>query len=261
MHFYSEDGSPRHFVPMAKDPKQTRPTRITDVRKAANAGDPWFPSVSTVLNVLDKPALKQWLVDQNLRAAFYMPFDDPAFLGSFEEYKREVKRRAELEMAKAPDAGTDIHDQLERWAGGDTDVERPDICEAVESLILDKTGVRLSEFACERRFVDRHHGYAGTIDLSHESGIKIDYKSKQLAAKFKPGKMAYPDHARQLAAYAEGDGGLLDGTLCANIFICLETGELDWHPWGGEELERGLATYLDALAVYHREVYNPLEYL
>ena len=80
MHFYHADGSPRHFVEMTSRPGELRPTRITDVRKAAKAGEPWFPSVSTVLNILDKPALKNWLVDQHIDAAFDIRLD---FVGSF----------------------------------------------------------------------------------------------------------------------------------------------------------------------------------
>ena len=258
-HFYHADGSPRHFIEMTSRPGELRPTRITDVRKAAKAGEPWFPSVSTVLNILDKPALKNWLVDQHLRQAWLI--SDMGWEGDFNAFRSEVRRLAELEMAKAPDAGTDIHDQLERWAGGDKDVERPDICDGVGTMIYDKTGVRLPEFSREQRFVHKAKGYAGTIDLFHESGIVIDYKSKRESAKFKPGKMGYPDHARQLAAYGEGKGCSPDDTIYANIFVCLETGELDWHHWSVSDIEGELENFFDCLKIYHRSIYNPLDYL
>ena len=259
MHFYSQDGSPRHFVAMSTR-NGTRPTRITDVVKAAKNGEVWLPSVSTVLGILDKPALKGWLVNQHLEAAWTLIDNVDARLMELDEFKRSVREVAEQNMAKAPDAGTDIHDQLERWFQGDDNVKRPDICRSVQQLVYDKTGCHADDFVCERRFTDTEHGFGGTVDLSCE-GVIVDFKSKQHADKFKPGKMAYPDHARQLAAYGKGVGATPQGDIYANLFICLETGELDWHHWSEPDIERGWDTFSDALSIYHREIYNPFDYM
>ena len=60
-HYYEKLPSgeviPRHYVKMSKNPSKLRPTRITDVRKAAKEGNVWVPSVTTVQDILAKPAL------------------------------------------------------------------------------------------------------------------------------------------------------------------------------------------------------------
>ena len=75
-HFYCKsDGvvSTKHEVEMTTKPGEYRPTRITDFRKWRKAGDNVVPSVTTILNVLDKPALITWKVNQHLEIAYCLP--------------------------------------------------------------------------------------------------------------------------------------------------------------------------------------------
>lgn len=54
MHFYTqtENGvEPKHYVPMAKEPSRTRPSRTTDAKKAAKEGEVWYPSVTGILDI------------------------------------------------------------------------------------------------------------------------------------------------------------------------------------------------------------------
>ena len=119
MHFYTKtaDGTiePRHFVPMAKDPSRTRASRVTDAKKAAKNGEVWLPSVTTILNILDKPALINWKVDQHLDQAYRMAKEGQSLEGY--SWKQEVKARTSEEMDKAPKAGTAIHEVLEDYIG------------------------------------------------------------------------------------------------------------------------------------------------
>lgn len=258
MHFYSEENGniePRHFVKMAKDPSRTRPSRVTDAKKAAKEGKVWYPSVTTVLNILDKPALLNWKVDKHLEQAInYTQIED------INEFKRVVKAATQEEMDKAPQAGTDIHNILEHGLfDSDFMEDKTDI----ERLIVDNVRKALQEhcsgcdWSTEAYFINKTHGYAGCADLVGQNWI-IDYKSKQTADKFKPGKMAYPEHARQLASY--GMAFCKEPVFrAANIFICLETGDIDFHEHSQEALHNGWLDFLDCLSIYKRNTYNPLE--
>lgn len=248
-HFYVEqegEVQPRHFVPMTSRPGELRPTRITDVRKAWKRGEMWVPSVTTVLNTLDKAALKNWLIDQHLQIAHQMPHGL-----TLNEYIAECKRRTEMELQKAPDAGTDVHKVLEDYMQGrEAPSDMLDHCKNVESVLNDRCGAY--DWLCERRFTDGR-GFGGCADLSrtgvmHGEPWVVDYKTKQTAEKFKPGKMVYPDHSRQLAAYREGMG--TPKARCANVFICIETGEVDFHEHTEAQLQNGWGVFKHALAIW-----------
>jgi len=86
--------------------------------------------------------------------------------------------------------------------------------------------------------------YGGQVDLIAPNAFLIDqpnwiidYKTKQTADKFKPGKMVYDEHGMQLAAYRKGLK--LPRARCANVFICLEDGQIDFHEHKEEELQKG----------------------
>lgn len=250
-HFYArtEQGvEPRHFVEMSSRPGQLRPTRITDVRKWWRAGEVVMPSVTTVLGVLNKHALNNWKIDQHLSIAWDVPSPGPM---TKDEWIAEVKRRTELEMDKAPSAGTDFHDSLEKFLLGDLPPEHDDYaaCTAAFEAVAQGTGLSSDDWIAEAPFVCGV-GFGGKCDLHSEQGWGwvIDYKTKREAAKFKPGKMVYDEHRMQAAAYREGLG--MPHARCANVFICLETGEIDFHEHQPEELDHGWRLFSHALDIW-----------
>jgi len=253
-------------VAMAKDPSRTRASRVTDAKKAANNGEVWLPSVTTILNILDKPALINWKVDQHLETAHWLmrdvaedgglisPSDD--LIADVDKFKREMKAKTQERMDEAPKAGTAIHEVLEDYIGkGKRPLDKTElrICKNVEAALIKNCG-DISQFRCEQYFVS-DKGYAGCADLSSPEWI-IDYKSKKESAKFKPGKMAYPEHRRQLGAYG---AELCDtGFRAANIFVDLESGEIDFHEH--DSVENGYLDFLDCLSIHQRNTYDPLQY-
>ena len=261
MHFYTktENGvEPRHFVKQKKDPSKSRASRVTDAKSAAKTGERWFPSVTGILGVLDKPGLNNWKVDQHLQTAweFHLDSSNRDKPMTYDDFLAIVKSGTRERLDSAPKAGTDMHDVLERYIrdGVEPDGIEFDICYAVKNKLNEVCGEQ--DWRCEEYFVDTAMGYAGCADLVSDEWI-IDYKTKQEANKFKPGKMAYPEHRRQLAAY---DAGISPtGRRCANIFICLETGEIDFHQHKEKDLMNGWLDFQDCLNIYHRNTYNPLE--
>lgn len=244
MHFYSKDAEPKFFVEMKTRPGELRPTRTADAKKEG-----WVPSVTTILNVLDKPALVNWKVGQYVRQAYTL---NPADYQTVDLFLDAVRYKADQEMDKAPSAGTDVHSSLEKYFLGETPEDHLDICLSVERAIISNTGYARDDFSTERRF-SHNLGYAGMVDLSNRWWV-IDFKTKQTADKFKPGKMVYPEHCRQLAAYRHGLQ--TPSATCANIFICIESGEIDFHIHKEPDLEKGLGTFLDSLSIWKREHFD-----
>ena len=160
-HFYekTEKGiKPRHFVPMAKDVSRTRPTRVTDVKKWRKEGRKVYPSVTTVLNMLNKEGVNQWKIDQHLQKAHEMA---QKYVGNYDTFKQDVMRETREQMDQAPQAGTDIHKVLEDYIGKDImpdDEIELKICHNVLSVLVQKTR-DLSCKECEKYFA--RDGYAG----------------------------------------------------------------------------------------------------
>lgn len=251
MHFYTQKGGvveSRHEVTQSKDKTKTRPSRVTDAIKARNQGEVWYPSVTTIMNMLDKPALVNWKIEAHLAQAYLVP----AGL-TLDEYIAEVKARTEDELDKAPKAGTDIHKMLEDHLFVSVP-EDPIHAKIVRNIEAKLTELGITNPLKEKLFVDDSYGFAGCADLVGNGWI-IDYKSKQEASKFKVGKMAYPDHARQLGAYSMGINGVID--KAANIFICLENGEIDFHAHSKEALQNGFDDFVDCLRIFNRNTYKP----
>ena len=251
-HFYEKTDEgilPRHFVPMATRPDDLRPTRITDVKKWWGAGRNVLPSVTTIQNILAKPALTNWLIDEHLKQAF----DAKTQAISEGDYISTVKKLARKEMDKAPTAGSDIHKLLDDHCKGKLPTDHPmrQLCESVNRLIAAKTKQR--EWQSEVNFVS-NEGYGGQIDLCNPEWI-IDYKTKQTADKFKPKKMAFDNHVQQLSAYRKGiknSGKNYWQPLarCANVYICLEDGQIDFHEHSEQELDRGWNIFKHSLAIW-----------
>jgi len=246
MHFYKEKGEPFHYVPMTTR-DGTRPTRMSDVKKIwANKGF-CVPSVTTVLNILSKPALENWKINQHLKQAFELDQSVLSYeLGGYvtlEKYQEEVKRLTSIEMDLAPSAGTNFHKAMENYINGTTeDWELP---EKVYETIKSETGSK--DFIAEKSFSTPFYG--GSLDLYNGKDWIIDYKTKQTKDKFKPGKMCFQDHSIQLSAYREGLG--LTNAKCANVFVCLEDGQIDFHVHSEEELKKGKNLFHHALQIWY----------
>jgi hypothetical protein len=132
-------------------------------------------------------------------------------------------------------------------SGNMKDDEDYTLCKKVYETILNETGSK--NFKAETNFSSDLFG--GQVDLHNYDWI-IDYKTKQTADKFKPKKMVYSDHSMQLSAYREG---LNSYARCANVFVCLEDGQIDFHIHLEKELEKGKELFDLATKAWH--IKNP----
>src|SRR5207245_9840998 len=112
-HFYSRDGLPFFQVPYADASKGMRAPTLADARKVAA-----IPSVTTYLQVLDKPALNTWKVEQGVNAVMTSPRGEGEELDAFIHRVIQIERVHEQESEIARDKGTAIHAAMENLFKG-----------------------------------------------------------------------------------------------------------------------------------------------
>lgn len=192
-HWYQTDGTPLHWVPK-KDGSGNRATTLADARKLN-----LLPSVTHILNLLDKPALNAWKVREGVIAVTTAPDVPGESLDAKITRVLDTEEQQEETAQAARDLGTEIHEACEAYfTGADVpewlmDMIRPACLEVA------KYG---SPVATEKILVGE--GYAGRTDLIMESvpcWWLWDFKSAKTLPN--PKKGAWLEHRLQLAAYAK----------------------------------------------------------
>lgn len=157
------------------------------------------PSVTTILGVLDKPALPRWAA---LEVATYAIENREAWQALPARDALELLKKAPWAKSKsAADAGTDAHTYCEQLLLGhapDAPVDStfaPLYGDALKNVRELVKHVKPTVIAVEATAWSHTHGYAGTFDGLHV----ID--GKLTLVDLKTSKDVYPDYALQLAAY------------------------------------------------------------
>jgi hypothetical protein len=270
MHFYTKINGKvetRHLVANASK-GGLRASRVTDAKKAAKQGETWLPSTTTILGVLDKPALKSWFLNQHLQTVYDTHLNEAIESDDFTGWSKQIKAKTQEALDAAPSAGTAIHDVLEHFVCKGIEPTNPIellICNNVKDILMEKCGVDdwdCHPFLAEESFCS-DIGYAGCADLVSDTETEswvIDYKSKQTSSAFTTGKkMVYPEHVRQLASYAKAliPGCEFDTVRCANIFVNLESGDVIFYEHESEKLKSGWLDFISCLDIFKRNSYNP----
>lgn len=170
------------------------------------------PGVTTVIGVLDKPAIPKWAAGE---VATYVA-DNPAGV----EQLRNMGRGPMIQALKglpwekrdsAGRRGNVLHDYAEAiLLGREVEVDDEHV-PVMENAIGFMEEWRIEPLLVEFPCASREHRWAGTGDLiaryrrpdTHEEGVAIfDWKS---------GKALYPEYAWQLNAYAHAEFHGLDG--------------------------------------------------
>jgi len=234
MHWYDKEGNPQHFI-IGANGKQ-RATTLRDARKPENQ---FLPSVTGIIDVLDKPGLNNWFQNKILYACLTVPRPEGI---SDSEFIKIVRQDASQEAEEAKLRGNLIHNCIEdMWNDktGDSMDYEPDVMAIASSAIAD-----ICNYCGESDFIPEKtvagDGYGGAIDL-HNDRFLIDWKTKDIDDVSK--KMAYPNHAMQLAAYDQAlsisrhGTKWLPGRRCINVFIDrTEPGKVVIHEWEPEEI-------------------------
>lgn len=236
-HWYHNDGSPFYEIASAKG--EMRGVTLRDARKVGAV-----PSVTTVLQVVAKPQLEAWKINQGILAALTLPRlpdeDDATYIA-------RVNADAKEQVVAAAEEGTRIHDAIEQSFKGGLVPEQylPHVTatrDEISRLFPD-----VNDWVAEESFA-HESGYGGKIDLhSPSTGIVIDYKGKDGDFSDKK-KLAYDQHW-QLAAYRHGKN--LPHAKGVNIFVSrTHPGIVASHVWDESDMESGLHVFLAALKLW-----------
>lgn len=248
-HWYYPDGRPCHDQPMKTRPGEMRATTVGDARKLG-----LLPSVTNIINVIDRPELTAWKQSQAVLAALTLPRHP---LEGDDDFAERVARDAKEQVTEAAIRGQKLHAATEEYLL----FGRIAPCQTVAALFepfpawADKNILNVEW--CERTLVGR--GYAGRVDLKaefREVGWGIgDFKSRK---PFKGKFSGYISDDLQLSAYQRADGDL--STARVSIFInSLEPAEPHLHVWPKEQDDDAFEAFQGAFRVWcYNKQYNPL---
>ena len=257
-HWYTREGQPSHTVVAAAG--HARKTTLRDAR-----GMGLLPSVTTILDVLSKPQLERWKMDQVALAARHITQGEK----EDKEYCEEVREAAFKQVDNAADLGTAIHRDIET-ALKDPDLdplslEHSTYVEPVLELLRSKD---IKPQQSEVVAVNEDYGYAGTCDLVGTTRLSIrkrpwiiDFKTRKTV----PGKQSrpYDGHAEQLSAYAVallGENAVTGHKVsCANIFVSTtEPGRVECYEHTPLSIENAWVTFRCAMQIWiNKKGYDP----
>lgn len=214
-HWYRQDGTPCYEVPYSDPRKGTRPTTLADARKLN-----LLPSVTTILRILHKQALVDWLIEQAVLAVVTTPRNPGEADDAFIQRVLHTERQHEQESAAARDLGTQMHDCLEHLLRGNEGLgpEQISVLPWVRPA-FEAISARGKTVAVEKVVVG--NGYAGKLDLQQEAPDGTIWLYDWKTTKKLPDRGAWPEHRLQLSAYAAAFNTDLDVApiRCANCYI------------------------------------------
>lgn len=173
-----------------------------------------YPSVTTILGAISKPALVNWAANQerSLVLAAAADLNDEliggdlrlpraVYLSSLDAKCGTQRAHAKL-LEKAGDIGTQAHALVEWWCRrrlAETGTPEPTACDEARRAFLAfeawAASVDLQPLHIEERVVSHQHRYAGTVDLlALVSGVPT-------VVDFKTGKSIYGEAHLQNVAY------------------------------------------------------------
>ena len=199
-HWYLPDGSPAYTI-IGKSTGRERPTTLADARKLG-----LLPSVTTIINIIQKAGLDTWKQQQVLLAALTLPRlpDEPE-----SDWLARVMQDSKATGREAAERGTHIHGIIEAFYEGVYIPELPPYVRVVESVINEHFGPQL--WVSEKSFA--YGGYGGKCDLIAK-GCVVDFKTTE---KDLDKLDYYFDHQMQLAAYRQGFE--MPTARCAIVYV------------------------------------------
>ena len=244
-HWYDYKGDAQYTI-IGKNGKE-RPTTLRDARKLF-----YVPSVTGIIGVAAKPGLENWKIDQGISAA--LTLERLANENDY-EFLARVKSDSKEQGMKAAEIGTIIHAQIEQGFQGKRET-KPYLAvrKLLDELYPDETWIAEGSF-CHTL------GYGGKIDLYSESGIFIDFKTKDNLEGKKASSLVYDEHGMQLSSYALGIG-IVHPTRVSIIIDRSNTELIVSHIWHPGTHARHLAMF-NSLLTYWKLLknYDPSEQL
>ena len=168
-----------------------------------------FPSVTSVLNVLDKPGIKNWAVNQTIEHSLEELNNAQDKVGdrSLTSEERAIavgksKEASSAALTKAGDFGTRAHDAIDQLIAGKK-YEELNLEEDIQQVVQNfwnwwvNSGVTIDPRGDTMVFSPRY-GYAGALDA-----LALTKDGKLMVCDWKTSNGIYESHIIQTAAYAK----------------------------------------------------------
>ena len=232
-HWYTQEGEPMYTI-IGVNGKE----RNTNLRDAKLLG--LVPSVTTVMDLIAKPSLENWKINQALNSALTLERGEEESEGSFIYRCKQDAKKPGMEAAER---GTKIHAMIEKgFLGTSTNKPYKEIKNYLDEYYPDETWIAEDSFCADE-------GYGGMIDLYSESGIFVDFKTKDNLEGKNPKRLVYDSHAMQLSAYAQGCGFYNPERV--SIFVDRkQTDLITCYIWDKESHEKHLAMFNSILTYW-----------
>lgn len=236
-HWYTAEGEPRHTRENGK------PTTLKDARVEG-----LFPSVTSILSVIAKPALESWKIEQGILSALSLDRNKDESLNHFA--KRIVDNMKSV-AAEAPTFGTKVHRVLERYNMNRDEPDKDDeLYDWFKEYKLWFDQYITKVYNAETVLVNKQHGYAGTVDLiaDHVQWGKcvIDFKTQNIKKRAR----FYETWIYQLAAYQQCVEG---STNCVSLIIDSKSASEPIEKiWGTDEAKEGWSIFQLANQMYQK---------
>ena len=235
-HWYTKDGEPMYTIIGANG--KERKTTLRDARQLS-----LVPSVTTVMNMIAKPSLENWKMNQVLNSALTLERHEGESLQSFSYRCRQDSQKVGKEAAER---GTKIHAMIEKgFLGTSTNKPYKAVKKYLDEHYPDEEWIAEDSFCADQ-------GYGGMIDLYSKSGIFVDFKTKDNLEGKDPKRLVYDSHGMQLSAYAQGCG--FDDPERVSIFVDRkDTALIACYIWDKESHAKHLAMFNNILEYWKLE--------
>jgi hypothetical protein len=226
-HWYTKTGEPCYEIKGKNG--LLRPTTLRDAKKLD-----LVPSVTTIIKCAAAPGLDWWKQKQVLLAALTLPKKDGE---PEEEYLSRIMRDSQEQGRKAAERGTQIHAAIQgHFECESVSAEMWPYVRGAKEALEKEFGPKV--WVCEKSFA-HELGFGGKSDLhvNWQPHMVGDIKTKEFDS-VDDKKLAWDDHAIQLAAYREGLG--IPKAKCFNVFVSTTVpGLCHIHIWTEDEIQRG----------------------
>jgi hypothetical protein len=152
--------------------------------------------------------LEEWKIKEAIKSTMVLNIESNE---TIDEYVRRCREHSKLVGKKAADRGSEIHYEIEEgFVSGKESEPYLAIMDWLDENYPLETWIAEDSFCAKE-------GYGGKIDLYSESGIFIDFKTKDDLKGKDPRRLVYDEHGMQLSAYAQGCG--FDKAERVSIFV------------------------------------------
>jgi len=229
-HWYTAEGESAHVV-IGKNGNE-RNTTVADARKMG-----LYPSVTSILGIMDKPQLTNWKIEQAIMSSLTLPKEENETL---EEYAKRVVKDSRESTKKAAEHGSLMHECMEDILLGravSTDETLAPYIKTFKEWAeknVEKT------YWCEKALVGA--GYAGRCDayvkLKGIGDAIIDLKNRKVNPRYEP---FFETDVAQLWAYRSAS----ENPKCYCVSVVLasnDASKLITKTWDDDELyQAGIA--------------------